>query len=80
MTLVSFLKMLDQISLIQGCLRNLKKRNAKITTCNEKTHIEIPKIIKIYRKKTQVIQKNSVTKKTKVKCLNGPYTLSLIYV
>lgn len=43
MTLVSFLKMLDQISLIQGCLRYLKKRNAKITTCNEKTQIEILK-------------------------------------
>lgn len=75
--------MLDQISLSQGCLSNLKKnRNANNTTCNKKNqiYVEIIKKIKIYRKKMQVIQKNSVSKKTKVKYLFDPYTLSFMYV
>lgn len=41
--------MLDQISLSQGCLSNLKKnRNANNTTCNKKIHIHV-EIIKKYQ-------------------------------
>lgn len=43
-------------------------------------YVEIIKKIKIYRKKMQVIQKNSVSKKTKVKYLFDPYTFSFMYV